>query len=169
MATVPYSSDADRGEARFFFTMACLMAATIVAGFTMNLAMGISSFRVPWFVHVHAFVMFGWVAALVVLMRRYPRHPLAVIFGMSAVVAALMAAVSLLLALMVFGLEPAVQLAETEIRRAAENGFSATEVARAVAEEKKLAEAKMTAVANRMIGTLSKRDIKSTGFGIATP
>src|SRR5690349_18265162 len=62
MATIPYSTDTDRGEAKFFFTMACVMAACIVAGFSFNLAMGISSFHVPLFVHVHAFVMFGWVA-----------------------------------------------------------------------------------------------------------
>jgi hypothetical protein len=60
MATIPYSVDADRGEARFFFTMACVMSAAIVAGFAFNLAMGVSSFRVPWMVHIHAFVMFGW-------------------------------------------------------------------------------------------------------------
>ena len=62
MATLAYPTETDRGEARFFFTMACVMAACIAAGFAMNLAMGISSFHVPWFVHVHAFVMFGWVA-----------------------------------------------------------------------------------------------------------
>ena len=31
MATIPYSTDTDRGEARFFLTMACAMAAIIVA------------------------------------------------------------------------------------------------------------------------------------------
>jgi hypothetical protein len=62
MATIAYSAEADRGEAKFFFTMACVMAATIVTGFAFNLAMGISSFNVPWWVHLHAFVMFGWVA-----------------------------------------------------------------------------------------------------------
>lgn len=62
MATIPFSADADRGEAKFFFTMACVMAASIVAGFAFNLAMGISSFGVPLLVHVHALVMFGFVA-----------------------------------------------------------------------------------------------------------
>lgn len=62
MATLAYPTDTDRGEARFFFTMACVMAASIVGGFAFNLAMGISSFDVPVMVHVHAFVMFGWVA-----------------------------------------------------------------------------------------------------------
>lgn len=62
MATIVYSAGADRGEARFFMTMACVMAATIVAGFSLNLVMGRSSFAVPWLVHAHALVMMGWVA-----------------------------------------------------------------------------------------------------------
>ena len=62
MATLAYSTDTDRGEARFFFTMACVMAATIVAGFSFNLATGRSSFSLPWLVHFHAWVMMGWVA-----------------------------------------------------------------------------------------------------------
>ena len=62
MATIPYSTDTDRGEARFFFTMACVMAAVIVAGFSFNIATGRSSFSLPWLVHFHAFVMMGWVA-----------------------------------------------------------------------------------------------------------
>jgi hypothetical protein len=62
MATIPYTADSDRGEARFFFTMACVMAATIVAGFSFNVAMGRSSFGAPWLVHFHAWVMMGFVA-----------------------------------------------------------------------------------------------------------
>ena len=62
MATIPHSTDTDRGEARFFFTMACVMSALIVAGFAFNLAMGRSTFAVPWLVHFHAWVMMGWVA-----------------------------------------------------------------------------------------------------------
>ena len=62
MATIPFSNQADRGEARFFFTMACVMAATIVAGFSFNVAMGRSSFGAPWLVHFHAWVMMGFVA-----------------------------------------------------------------------------------------------------------
>jgi hypothetical protein len=61
MATIPYSSDTDRGEPRFFFTMACVMAASIIAGFSFNLATGRSSFSLPWLVHFHAWVMMGWV------------------------------------------------------------------------------------------------------------
>src|SRR5690242_17882087 len=62
MATIPYSTDTDRGEAKFFFTMACVMAASIVGGFAFNLAAGRSSFALPWVVHFHAWVMMGWVA-----------------------------------------------------------------------------------------------------------
>ena len=62
MATIPYSTDTDHGEVKFFFTMACLMTALIVAGFGFNLAMGRSSFGAPWLVHFHAWVMMGWVA-----------------------------------------------------------------------------------------------------------
>lgn len=61
MATIPYSADTDRGEARFFFTMASVMAATIVAGFSFNIAMGRSTFGAPLLVHVHAWVMMGFV------------------------------------------------------------------------------------------------------------
>jgi len=61
MATIPFSTDTERGEARFFFTMACVMAATILGGFAFNLAAGRSSFALPWLVHFHAWVMMAWV------------------------------------------------------------------------------------------------------------
>jgi len=53
------------GDERFFMTAAILMALVIVAGFGLNLAMGRSSFAVPWTVHLHAFVFFGWTAIYV--------------------------------------------------------------------------------------------------------
>lgn len=62
MASIAYSADTDRGEARFFFSMACVMAAIIVGGFAFNVIMGRSSFGAPWLVHFHAWVMMGWVA-----------------------------------------------------------------------------------------------------------
>jgi uncharacterized membrane protein YozB (DUF420 family) len=62
MATVPFASGADRDEARFFFTMGCLMAATIVAGFSFNIIAGRSTFASPLLLHFHAFVMMAWLA-----------------------------------------------------------------------------------------------------------
>ena len=68
MATLaPNSTDAALAgsEERFFFRMACTMAAVLVAGFTVNLAMGRSSFAVPLVYHLHAAVFFGWIALFV--------------------------------------------------------------------------------------------------------
>ena len=61
MATIAYPSESERGEARFFFAMACVMAATIIAGFSLNVALGRSSFGAPWLVHFHAWVMMGFI------------------------------------------------------------------------------------------------------------
>jgi hypothetical protein len=61
MATISFSTGADRGEARFFFTMACVMAATIIAGFSLSIVLGRSSFGMPWPVHVHGVIFMGWV------------------------------------------------------------------------------------------------------------
>jgi hypothetical protein len=65
MATIPLQPVRRRSEERFFFTMACLMAAVLVAGFGLNVALGRSSFASPLIVHVHAFVFFGWVVLYV--------------------------------------------------------------------------------------------------------
>lgn len=61
MATIsgnPAASD----DRRFFRTLAWIMSAIIVAGFTIQLALGRSTFAVPWQYHVHGLVFFGWVA-----------------------------------------------------------------------------------------------------------
>lgn len=53
---------AEARERRFFFIMACVMAATIVAGFSLNIAMGRSSFAAPPVVHGHGVIFMGWLA-----------------------------------------------------------------------------------------------------------
>lgn len=60
MATRAPVSIALAGERRFFLILSLAMTLVIVAGFSMQLAMGRSSFHVPLLVHVHAFVFFGW-------------------------------------------------------------------------------------------------------------
>lgn len=52
-------------DARFFFTSAIVMAATVAAGFSLQLAMGRSSFASPPLVHAHALVFMGWVTIYV--------------------------------------------------------------------------------------------------------
>ena len=45
---------------RFFTIMACIMSLVIVAGFSIQLAMGRSSFNVPWPYHVHGVIFMSW-------------------------------------------------------------------------------------------------------------
>ena len=62
MATASYRTDtAIRGNTRFFTIMAFVMSFIIVAGFSLNLAMGRSSFDVPLAYHIHAFVFMAWI------------------------------------------------------------------------------------------------------------
>lgn len=63
--TIAPGHDAQHSERQFFRIMAIIMAATIVAGFAANLALGRSTFAVPPVYHVHAFVFFAWVALYV--------------------------------------------------------------------------------------------------------
>jgi len=65
LAGAPTRPAPDAAERRFFFIMALAMAATIVAGFSLNLAMGRSTFAVPIIYHIHAGVFFTWVVIYV--------------------------------------------------------------------------------------------------------
>ncbi|MFD1952343.1 hypothetical protein ACFSGX_16330 [Sphingomonas arantia] len=61
MATVasPRIASIDR-EHRFFIRSAIVMTLLVFSGFSLQLAMGRSTFAVPIFLHVHALVFFGW-------------------------------------------------------------------------------------------------------------
>lgn len=48
-------------DGRFFMIGAVLMTALMVAGFSLQFAMGRSTFAAPLLVHAHAVVFFGWV------------------------------------------------------------------------------------------------------------
>ncbi len=50
------------GNTRFFTIMAVVMTTVIVAGFSLNLAMGRSTFASPWAYHTHAVIFMGWLA-----------------------------------------------------------------------------------------------------------
>lgn len=59
MGTLPQLS---RSDDRFFRTGAIVMTLVIIAGFSLNIIMGRSSFAAPPLVHAHAIVFMGWVA-----------------------------------------------------------------------------------------------------------
>lgn len=57
--TRPRSTERDRG---FFLIMAIAIAATVVAGFTLQFVAGRSSLASPWWVHLHGLTFMGWLA-----------------------------------------------------------------------------------------------------------
>lgn len=60
MATLAPTRRAPAEGTRFFTIMAFAMAAVIVAGFSLNLVMGRSSFALPLPFHVHGMIFMGW-------------------------------------------------------------------------------------------------------------
>jgi len=67
MATLAAAAARPRAtaEQRFFMTSAVAMAIVIIAGFSLNAAMGRSSFGAPISVHVHGLLFMGWLALYV--------------------------------------------------------------------------------------------------------
>lgn len=66
-----------RSEAQSFFILACCMAATIVAGFSLNIVTGRSSFGSPLIVHVHGITFMGWLGITLTQMRFAAAGPIA--------------------------------------------------------------------------------------------
>ena len=76
MRTDPDVQAEPRGDT-FYAKLAIIMALTVVAGFSLQLAMGRSTFASPLRVHVHAVLFMGWVAIFVLQSQFATRGPIA--------------------------------------------------------------------------------------------
>lgn len=65
MATLASPLARSTRDDRFFMTLALIMAAIVVMGFSVQLGMGRSTFAARPLVHIHALAFFGWVAIFV--------------------------------------------------------------------------------------------------------
>lgn len=61
MATSSEQAAAMGDDRKFFRAMAWIMCLVIIAGFSIHLVMGRSTFDVPWQYHVHGLIFMGWV------------------------------------------------------------------------------------------------------------
>ena len=64
-AGTPVAPEPALSDDRFFLKAAIVMALFVAAGFSLQLAMGRSSFHSPPLVHAHAIVFMGWVTLYV--------------------------------------------------------------------------------------------------------
>jgi hypothetical protein len=60
MATVAVSKGVARDDASFFFKLAAAMGVTVAIAFSLQFAMGRSSFSAPMIVHAHAAAFMAW-------------------------------------------------------------------------------------------------------------
>lgn len=77
MATLAPAQHQSASAESFYRTLAILMALVIVAGFSLNYAMGRSSFAARPLVHIHGLVFMGWVALFVAQSWLATRGPIA--------------------------------------------------------------------------------------------
>ena len=77
MATIAHDTNEPISDTRFAPKLAIAMALTVVAGFSMQLLMGRSTFAAPLRVHVHAVLFMGWVAIFVTQSLLATRGPIA--------------------------------------------------------------------------------------------
>lgn len=66
MATAAAPRSAPVKGTRFFLIMSLVMAFVIIAGFSIQVAMGRSSFAAPWPYHVHGMIFMGWLGLYLV-------------------------------------------------------------------------------------------------------
>lgn len=77
MATLAFPQPRQRSDDGFFLTMAFVMAGLLIAGFSLNIVMGRSSFERPIIVHAHAIIFMGWMVIYVLQNWLATKGPLA--------------------------------------------------------------------------------------------
>lgn len=76
MATLAPAAPAASSDDRFFMRMAVVIALTIIAGFTIQFAMGRSTLAARPLVHLHGLAFMGWVILFVTQVRLATSGPL---------------------------------------------------------------------------------------------